>query len=118
MREVGGKEYFQALMDAFERYMAGAHRGLRAGQPPAPDGSARDAVDRHVQLGRRRSWRLDPGAAQLRRTNGYRGYLEDRRPNSQGDPYRIAGRIIETIAMVDESALEEREAARAEPDGG
>ena len=32
--------------------------------------------------------------------NGYRGYLEDRRPNSQGDPYRIAGRIIESIAAV------------------
>ena len=32
--------------------------------------------------------------------NGYRGYLEDRRPNSQGDPYQIAGRIIETIAKV------------------
>jgi len=25
--------------------------------------------------------------------NGYRGYLEDRRPNSLGDPYQIAGRI-------------------------
>ena len=32
--------------------------------------------------------------------DGYRGYLEDRRPNSQGDPYRIAGRILETIACV------------------
>jgi len=38
---------------------------------------------------------------------GWRGYLEDRRPNSQGDPYRIAGRIIETIGMVDQAALEE-----------
>ena len=32
--------------------------------------------------------------------DGYRGYLEDRRPNSQGDPYRIAGRIVETIRHV------------------
>ena len=32
--------------------------------------------------------------------NGYKGYLEDRRPNSQGDPYRIAGRILQTIATV------------------
>ncbi len=29
-----------------------------------------------------------------------RGYLEDRRPNSQGDPYKIAGRILQTIATV------------------
>ena len=33
--------------------------------------------------------------------NGFRGYLEDRRPNSLGDPYRIAGRILQTIATVD-----------------
>jgi glutamine synthetase len=32
--------------------------------------------------------------------NNYRGYLEDRRPNSQGDPYKIAGRILQTIATV------------------
>ncbi len=30
--------------------------------------------------------------------NGYKGYLEDRRPNSQGDPYKIASRILQTIA--------------------
>ena len=32
--------------------------------------------------------------------NGYKGYLEDGRPNSQGDPYAIAGRILQTIAEV------------------
>ena len=32
--------------------------------------------------------------------NGYRGYLEDRRPNSLGDPYQIAGRILQTIETV------------------
>jgi glutamine synthetase len=32
--------------------------------------------------------------------DGYRGYLEDRRPNSLGDPYRIAGRILQTIEAV------------------
>ena len=32
--------------------------------------------------------------------NGYRGYLEDRRPNSQADPYEVTGRLIETIATV------------------
>jgi glutamine synthetase len=32
--------------------------------------------------------------------NGYKGYLEDRRPNSQGDPYQIASRILKTIASV------------------
>jgi glutamine synthetase len=32
--------------------------------------------------------------------NGYKGYLEDRRPNSAGDPYKIASRILHTIAEV------------------
>jgi glutamine synthetase len=32
--------------------------------------------------------------------NGYKGYLEVRRPNSQGDPYQIASRILKTIATV------------------
>ena len=32
--------------------------------------------------------------------NGYKGYLEDRRPNSQGNPYQIASRILKTIAEV------------------
>jgi glutamine synthetase len=32
--------------------------------------------------------------------NNYRGYLEDRRPNSQGDPYQIASRVLQTIATV------------------
>jgi glutamine synthetase len=32
--------------------------------------------------------------------NGHKGYLEDRRPNSAGDPYAIAGRILQTIQTV------------------
>ena len=32
--------------------------------------------------------------------SGYKGYLEDRRPNSQGDPYQIASQILKTIAEV------------------
>ena len=29
--------------------------------------------------------------------NGWKGYLEDRRPASNADPYKIAGRIIKTV---------------------
>jgi glutamine synthetase len=32
--------------------------------------------------------------------DGYKGYLEDRRPNSAADPYLVAGRIIKTIQSV------------------
>ena len=31
---------------------------------------------------------------------GYKGWLEDRRPASNGDPYKIAGRIIKTVKGV------------------
>ena len=36
--------------------------------------------------------------------NGYKGYLEDRRPNSQGDPYQIASQILKTISEVPTAA--------------
>lgn len=29
--------------------------------------------------------------------NGWKGYLEDRRPNSEADPYKVAARIIKTV---------------------
>jgi glutamine synthetase len=41
--------------------------------------------------------------------NGHRGYLEDRRPNSLGDPYRIAGRILQTIETIPTSDYTESE---------
>ena len=63
MREVGGKAYFEALMEAFEKNCERPHRRLRSGQPHAPDRQARDRVDPPVQLGRGRSRRLDPRAA-------------------------------------------------------
>jgi glutamine synthetase len=104
MREVGGKEYFLALMDAFEQYMA-EHIEVYG-----PDNHLRLTGLHETQSIDTFSWGVADRGASIRVPhsfvdNGYRGYLEDRRPNSQGDPYRIAGRIIETIAMVDESAL-------------
>lgn len=36
--------------------------------------------------------------------NDYKGYLEDRRPNSQGDPYQIASQVLKTIATVSTNA--------------
>ena len=52
MRQVGGKEYFEKLMKAFEKNLDGSHRRLRPGQPHASDRQARDRVDRQVQLRR------------------------------------------------------------------
>lgn len=37
--------------------------------------------------------------------NGWNGWLEDRRPNSAADPYKVAARIIKTVKTVPEYAL-------------
>jgi glutamine synthetase len=34
--------------------------------------------------------------------NGWKGWLEDRRPNSAADPYKVAARIITTVKMAPE----------------
>ena len=32
---------------------------------------------------------------------GWKGWLEDRRPASNADPYKVAGRIVETVKSAD-----------------
>src|SRR6476646_7642357 len=97
MREVGGKKYFEALMEAFEQYMP-EHIEVYG-----PDNHLRLTGLHETQSIDTFSWGVADRGASIRVphsfvNNGYKGYLEDRRPNSQGDPYKIAGRIIETIA--------------------
>ena len=99
MREVGGKEYFEKLMDAFKANRA--------------DHIAVYGPDNHMRLTGKHetasidsfSWGVADRGASIRVphsfvNNGYKGYLEDRRPNSQGDPYQIASQILKTVAEV------------------
>jgi len=99
MREIGGKEYFEALMAAFEaeklNHIAvyGPDNHLRLTglhETAAIDKFSYGVADRGASI------RIPHSFVQ----NGYRGYLEDRRPNSQGDPYQIASRILKTIDSV------------------
>ena len=51
------------------------------------------------------SWGISDRGASIRIPiiavdNGYKGWLEDRRPSSNGDPYKIAARIIKTVKPV------------------
>jgi len=99
MREVGGEEYFEALMAAFTEtreehiavYGPDNHMRLTGLHETA-------AIDEftHGVANRGASVRIPHSFV----ANGYRGYLEDRRPNSLGDPYKIAGRILQTINTV------------------
>ena len=99
MREEGGEAYFDALMAAFEAGQAdhievyGAENHLRLTglhETQAIDTFSYGVADRGASIRVPHSFVA----------NGYRGYLEDRRPNSQADPYAVTGRIVETIRTV------------------
>ncbi len=99
LREVGGKDYFEALMAAFDKYKA-EHIAVYG-----PDNHLRLTGLHETQSIDKFSYGVADRGASVRVphsfvNDGYKGYLEDRRPNSQGDPYAIAGRIIETISTV------------------
>ena len=98
-RTVGGKEYFEALMAAFDKYRA-EHIAVYG-----PDNHLRLTGLHETQSIDKFNYGVANRGASIRVphsfvNNGYKGYLEDRRPNSQGDPYKIASRILQTIATV------------------
>ena len=99
MRETGGKEYFEALMAAFE---ANCEEHIAV---YGPDNHLRLTGLHETQSIDKFSYGIADRGASVRvphafAQNDYKGYLEDRRPNSQGDPYAIASRILQTIATV------------------
>jgi glutamine synthetase len=99
MRTVGGKEYFEALMGAFEKNLE-AHIAVYG-----PDNDKRLTGKHETAPWNKFSYGVADRGASIRVphsfvNNGYKGYLEDRRPNSQGDPYAIASQILKTIASV------------------
>lgn len=99
MRETGGKDYFLKLMDAFEK---NRDEHIAA---YGPDNHLRLTGLHETQSIDKFSWGVADRGASIRVPhsfvkNDYKGYLEDRRPNSQGDPYKIVGRILKTIDEV------------------
>jgi glutamine synthetase len=99
MREVGGQAYFEALMCAFDKYK-NEHIAVYG-----PDNHLRLTGLHETQSIDKFNYGVANRGASVRVphsfvNNGYKGYLEDRRPNSQGDPYKIASRILQTIATV------------------
>jgi len=99
LREVGGKEYFLKLMEAFEKNKD-EHIAVYG-----PDNHLRLTGLHETQSIDKFSWGVADRGASIRVPhsfvkNDYKGYLEDRRPNSAGDPYQIASRVLKTIAEV------------------
>jgi glutamine synthetase len=105
LREVGGEEYFKALMAAFDEYKD-EHIAVYG-----PDNHMRLTGLHETQSIDKFNYGVANRGASVRIphsfvSGGFKGYLEDRRPNSLGDPYRIAGRILQTIETVPTNAAE------------
>jgi glutamine synthetase len=99
LRDVGGEEYFKALMAQFEKNLQD-HIAVYG-----PDNHMRLTGKHETAPWNKFSYGVADRGASIRVPhsfvrNGYRGYLEDRRPNSQGDPYAIASQILKTVAEV------------------
>ncbi|MBI1205431.1 MAG: glutamine synthetase [Rhodopseudomonas sp.] len=99
MREVGGKEYFEAMMKQFEKNLD-EHIAVYG-----PDNDKRLTGKHETAPWNKFSYGVADRGASVRVPhsfvkNGYKGYLEDRRPNSMGDPYQIASQILKTISEV------------------
>jgi glutamine synthetase len=103
MRDVGGQEYFERLMKAFEANLMD-HINVYG-----PDNHMRLTGKHETAPWNKFSYGVADRGASIRVphsfvNNGYKGYLEDRRPNSQGDPYQIASQVLKTISSVPLSA--------------
>ena len=102
MREKGGKEYFERLMAAFAKTL-NEHIAVYG-----PDNHMRLTGLHETQSIDKFNYGLADRGASVRVphsfiNNGYKGYLEDRRPNSQADPYQVSSRILKTIESVPKS---------------
>jgi glutamine synthetase len=99
MREVGGKAYFEKLMAAFNQ-LRDEHIAVYG-----PENHLRLTGLHETQSIDKFSYGLGDRGASVRMphsfvNSGYKGYLEDRRPNSAADPYLVAGRIVKTVQSV------------------
>jgi glutamine synthetase len=99
MRETGGKPYFEKLMEAFNKHRD-EHIAVYG-----PDNHLRLTGLHETQSIDKFSYGLADRGASVRVphsfvNSGYKGYLEDRRPNSAADPYLVASRILKTVSTV------------------
>jgi glutamine synthetase len=99
IREVGGKEYTEALMAAFKKNRE-EHIAVYG-----PDNHLRLTGKHETASIHEFTYGLSDRGASVRLPvnfikNGYKGYFEDRRPNSEADPYQIVSRILKTIDSV------------------
>jgi glutamine synthetase len=96
MREVGGKEYFDSILNVFELNHSKHIENYGS------DNEYRLTGKHETQSIDKFSYGVsDRGSSiripQVTVNNGWKGYVEDRRPASNGDPYRIMKVISESV---------------------
>lgn len=95
MRDVGGKEYFRSICEAF-RPLHNEHIAIYGS-----DNDQRLTGLHETQAIDKFSYGVSDRGASIRipinTAENWKGYLEDRRPASNADPYLIAQRIIKTV---------------------
>jgi glutamine synthetase len=100
MREEGGKEYFEAIFKVFET------RHLEHIKCYGSSNDMRLTGKHETQSIDKFSWGVSDRGASIRvplsTSKGWKGYVEDRRPASNADPYRITYVIAESISQAKE----------------
>jgi glutamine synthetase len=106
MREIGGKEYIMNICDLLKQHHTkfidnyGAYNNMRL-----TGNHETQSIDKFSvgESDRGASIRIPVGLV----NNGWKGYLEDRRPASNADPYKITKLLYETILNVDNLVITE-----------
>ena len=96
MREVGGKEYFESIFNMFDV------NHTKHIENYGSDNQMRLTGKYETQSIDKFSWGISDRGSSIRVpqatvNNGWKGYVEDRRPASNGDPYRIMKVISESV---------------------
>ncbi len=96
LREAGSREVYEEVLEAFRPVIA-EHIAAYG-----PDNHLRLTGKHETQSIDKFSYGISDRGASIRIPiatveRGWKGYLEDRRPNSAADPYKVAGRIVKTV---------------------
>ncbi len=96
LREAGSREAYEEVLEAFRPVIA-EHIAVYG-----PDNHLRLTGKHETQSIDKFSYGISDRGASIRIPiatveRGWKGYLEDRRPNSAADPYKVAGRIVKTV---------------------
>ena len=96
LREAGSKEIFEQVCESFRDFVEEHIEVYGADNHMRLTGKHETASIHDFSYGvsdRGASIRIPISSVQ----RGWKGYLEDRRPNSSADPYKVAARIIKTV---------------------